>query len=183
MQKVWVEFELQCKGVFYVSACVVSSFPVGTVSHTAKPRLSVEVACSEGIDTADSGSSSGRRYSDNFLSFNRNILCCYAHNLKILSPPKLFYNFGYHDGVCYVYFSVFIGPSGCSHGGHFCYRTILFSPTRSDLISPHSISLHWWDSVVVSMIALEFLEEVSSLHVAFSTLRLLIFDILYIYII
>ena len=49
----------------------------------------MEVACSEGIDTADSGSSSGRRYSDNFLSFNRNILCCYAHDLKILSPPKL----------------------------------------------------------------------------------------------
>ena len=54
----------------------------------AKPRLNVEVNI-EGIDTAGSGSSSGRRYSDNFQSFNRNLLCCYAHDLQILSPPKL----------------------------------------------------------------------------------------------
>ena len=69
-----VQFKLQCTRVFYVSACVKFLLVLlATASHTAKPRLNVEVTI-EGIDTAGSESSSRRHYSDDFQSFNRNIL-------------------------------------------------------------------------------------------------------------
>ena len=159
MWEVWVEFKLQYKRVFYVSACVKFLLVLlATANHMAKPRLNVEVTI-EGIDTAGSGSSSGRGYSDNFQSFNRNLLCCYAHDLQILSPPKLllFKILGTMMG-----FATCISQCSLDHLValmEFTSVTKSFSLVPLDLIwfSPcHSISLYWWGSVVVSMIALEF---------------------------